>query len=133
MGVIVDTSVWSLALQRRNPVDNPETEALIELIGKGTAIMIGPVRQEILSGVRYTVQFDRLKSALSAFPDEPVKSNDFVEAARICNKCLDAGIVIGNTTCLIGAIAIAREMEILTIDQEFQKLTSVMKVPLYQT
>jgi hypothetical protein len=60
MGVIVDTSVWSLALQRRNPVDNPETEALIELIGKGTAIMIGPVRQEILSGVRYTVQFDRL-------------------------------------------------------------------------
>ena len=74
MGVIVDTSVWSLALQRRNPVDNPETEALIELIGKGTAIMIGPVRQEILSGVRYTVQFDRLKSALSAFPDEPVKS-----------------------------------------------------------
>jgi predicted nucleic acid-binding protein len=114
-------------------VDNPQTEALIELIGKGAAIMIGPVRQEILSGVRYTVQFDRLKSALSAFPDEPVKSNDFVEAARICNKCLDAGIVIGNTTCLIGAIAIAREMKILTIDQEFQKLTSVVKVPLYQT
>ncbi len=132
MGVIVETSVWSLALQRRNPVDNPETEALIELIGKGTAIMIGPVRQEILSGVRYTVQFDRLKSALSAFPDERVKSNDFVEAARICNKCLDSGIVIGNTTCLIGAIAIAREMEILTIDQEFQKLTSIVKVPLYQ-
>ena len=35
MGVIIDTSIWSLALQRRNPVDNPETEALIELIGKG--------------------------------------------------------------------------------------------------
>ena len=132
MGVIVDTSVWSLALQRRNPVDNPETEALIELIEKGTAIMIGQVRQEILSGVRYTVQFDRLKSALSAFPDEPVKSNDFVEAARICNKCLDSGIVIGNTTCLIGAIAIAREMEILTIDREFQKLSSVFEIPLYQ-
>ncbi|MBT7216683.1 MAG: hypothetical protein HN869_15880, partial [Verrucomicrobia bacterium] len=57
---------------------------------------------------------------------------DFVEAARICNKCLDSGIVIGNTTCLIGAIAIAREIEILTIDQEFQKLTSIVKVPLYQ-
>ena len=132
MRVIVDTSVWSLALQRRNPVDNPKTEALTELIGKGSAIMIGPVRQEILSGVRYTVQFDRLMSALSAFPDEPVTATDFVEAARICNKCLDSGIVIGNTTCLIGAVAITREMEILTIDQEFQKLTSVVEIPLYQ-
>lgn len=132
MGVIVDTSVWLLALRRRNPVNAPETEALTELIEKGQAIMIGPVRQEILSGVRYTVQFDRLRSALSAFADEPVQSSDFVEAARICNKCLDSGIVIGNTTCLIAAIAIAREMEILTIDPEFRKLASVGEIPFYQ-
>ncbi|MEN8772256.1 MAG: PIN domain-containing protein [Akkermansiaceae bacterium] len=132
MGVIVDTSVWSLALQRRNPVNAPETEALTELIETGKAIMIGPVRQEILSGVRYTVQFDRLRSALSAFPDELLESSDFVEAARICNKCLDSGIVIGNTACLIAAIAIAREMEILTIDPEFEKLSSVVQIPLYQ-
>jgi predicted nucleic acid-binding protein len=130
--VIVDTSVWSLALRRRNPVNAPETEALTELIEKGQAIMIGPVRQEILSGVRYTVQFDRLKSALGAFPDEPMQSSDFVEAARICNKCLDSGIVIGNTTCLIAAIAIAREMEILTIDPEFRKLASVGEIPFYE-
>ena len=130
MGVIVDTSVWSLALRRRNPVNAPETEALTELIEKGQAIMIGPVRQEILSGVRYTVQFDRLRSALSAFPDEPVKSSDFVQAASICNKCLDSGIVIGSTTCLIAAIAIARELKILTIDPEFGKLSGVVGIPL---
>jgi predicted nucleic acid-binding protein len=132
MGVIVDTSVWSLALRRRNPVDAPETEALTELIETGKAVMIGPVRQEILSGVRYTVQFDRLRSALNAFPDEPVNSSDYVEAARLCNKCHDSGILVTNATCLIAAIAIAREMEILTIDLDFQKLASVVQIPFYQ-
>ncbi len=33
--MIVDTSVWSLALRRRNPVDTPETKALTELIADG--------------------------------------------------------------------------------------------------
>jgi predicted nucleic acid-binding protein len=94
--------------------------------------MIGPVRQEILSGVRYTVQFDRLRSALNAFPDEPVNSSDYVEAARLCNKCHDSGILVTNATCLIAAIAIAREMEILTIDLDFQKLASVVQIPFYQ-
>jgi len=132
MGVIVDTSVWSLALRRRKPVDAPETEALTELIETGKAVMIGPVRQEILSGVRYTVQFDRLRSALNAFPDEPVNSSDYAEAARLYNKCHDSGILVTNTTCLIAAIAIAREMEILTIDLDFQKLASVVQIPFYQ-
>lgn len=132
MGVIVDTSVWSLALRRRNPVDALETEALTELIETGKAVMIGPVRQEILSGVRYTVQFDRLRSALNAFPDEPVNSSDYAEAARLYNKCHDSGILVTNTTCLIAAIAITREMEILTIDLDFQKLASVVQIPFYQ-
>lgn len=131
MSVIVDTSVWSLALQRRSPVDAPETEALTELIETGKAMMIGPVRQEILSGVRYTVQFDRLRSALSAFPDEPIASSDYVEAARICNKCHDSGVLIGNTICLVAAMAIVREWEILTLDPGFKKLTSVVKIPIY--
>lgn len=131
MGVIVDTSVWSLALQRRNSVNAPETEALTELIGTGQAMIIGPVRQEILSGVRYTVQFDRLRSALEAFPDEPITSSDYVEAARIGNKCHDSGILIGNTTCLVAAVALARELEILTIDPEFHKLASVVAIPFH--
>jgi hypothetical protein len=50
MKVLVDTSVWSLSLRRSLPSDNAEVSELIELIKEVRIQMIGPVRQEILSG-----------------------------------------------------------------------------------
>lgn len=44
MPVIVDTSVWSLALRRRNPVTGREVNALADLIRAGDAVLIGAVR-----------------------------------------------------------------------------------------
>ena len=43
MRVIVDTSVWSLSLRRRNPVSSAETDALTELVADGRAVMLGAV------------------------------------------------------------------------------------------
>ena len=133
MRVIVDTSVWSLALRRRNPVVTADTEALEGLIADGRAVLIGSVRQEILSGVRYVAQFDRLRSALDSFPDEPVRTEDYVEAARISNQCLDAGVLTGNTDCLICAVAIAKGMGVLSTDKDFDHMSSVVPVMLYPT
>ncbi len=81
MRVIVDTSVWSLALRRRNQVSSPQTEALGELIAEGRVVMLGAVRQEILSGIRHVEQFERLERDLEAFSDEFVTAADYVEAA----------------------------------------------------
>lgn len=56
MNVLVDTSVWSLALRRKaHDLDTAErlrVEALGELIREGRAKLIGLVRQELLSGVK---------------------------------------------------------------------------------
>ena len=53
MKVVVDTSVWSLAL-RRNNLDNtlPVVNQLRELIADGKVVLLGAVRQEVLSGIR---------------------------------------------------------------------------------
>ena len=51
MNVIVDTSVWSLALRRTPARTSAEAAELAELIREGRVAMIGAVRQEILSGV----------------------------------------------------------------------------------
>lgn len=130
MRVIVDTSVWSLALRRREPIPSPEIDALLELIQNGDAVMIGAVRQEILSGVRHHEQFLRLSAALEAFPDEPISTEDYIEAARICNACLSKGISTGNTDCLIAAVAIQRGMQILTTDQDFVNMAKVVPLQL---
>lgn len=83
MNVLVDTSVWSLALRRSEPDDSPPLRELHELILEGRAQIIGPVRQEVLSAIRATIQFRKLRDALRAFPDIEVASGDFERAAEL--------------------------------------------------
>ena len=69
MNVLVDTSVWSLAL-RRKAKRNPEiVDELTELVREGRVVMTGPVRQELLSGIKADAQFRTLRERLRAFPD----------------------------------------------------------------
>ena len=49
MKVLVDTSVWSLALRRKEQCEI--AEKLADLILSSLVVMIGPVRQELLSGI----------------------------------------------------------------------------------
>ena len=51
MKVIVDTSVWSLAL-RRQQKNNSIADKLRDFIGDGRVVLLGAVRQEILSGIK---------------------------------------------------------------------------------
>ncbi|MGK0186857.1 MAG: putative nucleic acid-binding protein [Verrucomicrobiales bacterium] len=132
MRVIVDTSVWSLALRRRKRKVTAKTEALSELIRDGRAVIIGAVRQEILSGIRERKQFDRLSAVLESFPDEILDTNDYVKAAEISNACLTAGYLMGNTDSLICAVAIRRNLEILTTDKDFSHASKVIPITLHQ-
>ncbi|WP_228057533.1 hypothetical protein [Tychonema sp. LEGE 07203] len=70
MTIIVDTAIWSLALRRNSPeMNSAVVNQLRSLIANGRVIMLGSLRQEILSGVRTSEQFDRLRNTLHAFPD----------------------------------------------------------------
>jgi hypothetical protein len=69
MSIIVNTSVWSLALRRRAPLDpSPIVNLLRDLIADDQVVLLGAIRQEILSGVRSSEQFTRLRDYLRAFP-----------------------------------------------------------------
>lgn len=59
MSVIVDTAVWSLALRRNSP-NVAVVEPLQRLIADGRVMISGAIRQEILSGIRNSEQFERL-------------------------------------------------------------------------
>ena len=55
MNILVDTSVWSLALRRKTESLNATERFLVaelsELIREGRARLVGLVRQELLSGI----------------------------------------------------------------------------------
>lgn len=82
MKVIVDTSVWSLALRRRQQQNNSIANKLRDLISDGRVILLGTVRQEVLSGIKRQEQFDKLKNNLRAFPDLLLNIEDYELAAE---------------------------------------------------
>ena len=60
MNVLIDTSVWSLALRRKHETLAGNERLLVmelsELIREGRAKVIGLVRQELLSGIKSNEQ-----------------------------------------------------------------------------
>ena len=131
MKVLVDTSVWSLALRRRGAPDHPAVGALRSLVEHGRVAIIGPIRQELLSGVRSRDAFDRLREHLQPFDDEQLVSEDFERAAEHFNFCRGRGVQGSNTDFLICAVAERRQFPILTTDVDFTRFARVLPITLH--
>ena len=131
MKVLVDTSVWSLALRRRTPPHDPTVAVLRALAGQGRVAVIGPIRQEILSGIRDRPAFERLRDQLRAFPDEAIETADYELAAEYFSMCRAAGVQGSNTDFLICAAAHRRAFPILTADADFRRLAKLVPVALH--
>jgi predicted nucleic acid-binding protein len=135
VNILVDTSVWSLAL-RRSPHDlsAAEQESVRELgdvVGEGRARIIGIVRQELLSGIRHIPQFEKLRETLRSFPDEAVSTTDHEEAARISNQCRAKGLAVSAADMLICAVARSRQWAIFTTDPDFAGYAKVLTLRLH--
>jgi len=108
-----------------------EATELTRLIRRGKAAIIGPVRQELLSGIRITAQFEHLSQQLRAFPDVQLESDDFELAADCSNRCRARGVQGSNTDFLICAVAARRQHSIFTTDQDFAAFVKVIPVKLH--
>ena len=92
--------------------------------------MLGPIRQEILSGIKEIKQFELLKRNLSAFPDHNITTNDYEKAAEYFNTCRANGIQGSNTDFLICAVAINNVMSIYALDKDFNLFSEFMPIKL---
>jgi predicted nucleic acid-binding protein len=136
MNTLVDTSVWSFAL-RRKPADLSDTERIVatelsELAKEGRVRMIGPVRQELLSGIKTGAQYEKLRLALQVFPDEPLQTPDYEAAAKASNDCRTKGVVLSAVDVLICAAALARDWNIFTIDPDFRNYARILPIRLHK-
>jgi predicted nucleic acid-binding protein len=131
MKALVDTSVWSLALRRSAPTTCPEVSELIELINEVRVAIIGPVRQELLSGVKNEAQFRKLRNHLRAFPDLEMTTRDYETAAEFFNLCRGHGIQGSNTDFLICAVAARHKIPIFTTDGDFRQFQPHLPITLH--
>lgn len=130
MKVLVDTSVWSLALRRRARVADPVIEELRMLVDEGRVAIIGPIRQELLSGIRTTDACERLREHLRGFEDETIETADYERAVDHFNTCRKQRVQGSSTDFLICAIAERRKLPILTTDADFNRFAAVLPISL---
>jgi predicted nucleic acid-binding protein len=130
--VLADACAWSLVLRRRSrnilsPDEQRIHDLLTEAIRDGQVAIIGPVRQEVLSGIKDNAHFDKLRSALSAFHDEPLTTFHYEEAARLYNLCRSRGVECGAIDILICTIAAQMRWSILTNDRGLMSCIEVLR------
>jgi len=135
MKVLVDTSVWSLALRRPKggALSAAQTSAirmLGDLVRDGRAVLIGAIRQELLSGIKLQAQFESLRNALTAFDDLTLTMQDYELAAQLFNTCRARGIQGSNTDFLICAASANHGLPILSLDGDFRNFQRALKLQL---
>lgn len=135
MNVLVDTSVWSRALRRKRPdLTEPERLAvadLAELMGDGRARIVGPIRQELLSGVETLSQYEEPREALQPFPDEVIDTSDYEAAARRGSDCRAKGLAVTSIDILICTIALRPAWSVFTTDPDFTHYSKVLPLKLH--
>ena len=131
MKVLIDTSIWSLALRRRRSGHNPYVLELENLIGKSLVQIIGPIRQELLSGIREQRQFEKLRDRLQAFPDLALTREHYEKAAEFFNICRNQGLQGANTDFLICSVAVEQDIAIFTSDKDFTLFQSHLPIKLH--
>jgi len=132
MKLLADTCAWSLLFRRRiatalNGEEQFMLNTLTDAIQDGRVAIVGPIRQEVLSGIKEAAQFERLRGALEAFQDEPITTSHYEEAARLFNLCRSRGVECGAIGILLCAIASRERWSILTNDGGLKRCMEVLK------
>ena len=132
MKVLIDTPIWSYALRS----DKEEFVAYVNefqnLLKNQRVIIIGPIRQELLSGYSDIKKFEKLNEKLSYFDNSPILDIDYVEAAKFSKICRANGIQGSHIDYLICAVAVRIEVEIFTTDKYFNNYARYLPLDLYK-
>ncbi len=134
MNVLVDTSTWSLLLRREpdslSTVEFRRRRRLQDLLTSWSVGLIGPIRQEVLSGIARPEMFQQVRDSLAEFADEPVPSTDYVRAAEMYNQCQARGVQPTHTDMLLCAVAERLGWSVFTEDRDFVAYSDVIGVRL---
>jgi predicted nucleic acid-binding protein len=133
MSLLVDTSVWSLALRRDAPADVPEVRALRDALAGGEIVATtGVIVQELLQGVVPERARAQIIETFAALEYLTPSREDHVAAAGVRNTLRSAGVQVGTIDALIAQLAIASGHTLLTTDNDFRAASSHIRLQLWR-
>ena len=131
MNILVDTSVWSLAL-RRDHVAGPHAEFLNQALNTDENIFTtGLILQELLQGFAGPANRNAILGAFDALPLIVPVREDHVAAAKLRNECRRKGVQTGTIDALIASLCISRKLMLLSADADFEHIARVQPLLLW--
>jgi predicted nucleic acid-binding protein len=129
--VVVDTSVWSLALRRHGPADHPAVSRLQAFLSSGEDLFLtGMILQEILQAFRSETMAAQIAEYLEPFPLLPIEPDVCLAAARLFRQCREHGLGVSTIDCHIAASAIENRCQLLTTDRDFERMVRISQLQL---
>ena len=117
--ILVDTSAW---IEFLRGTDSPTCNAVERLLDTDLA-SCDPVSMELLAGARDDHHLAQLRGLLARTTVLPTTPTDFEIAATLYRTCRQHGDTVRRLIdCLIGAIALEADAEVLHYDADFTRL-----------
>jgi predicted nucleic acid-binding protein len=132
MGLLVDTSVWSLALRRDQPDPTPEVLHLKRALVSGDSVYgTGLILQELLQGFAKPKAHTQIVKHFSVLPFLVPERQDHIDAAEIRNKCRRRGAQAGTIDALLAQLCVRHDLEMLTTDNDFRHIAEVVALQVW--
>jgi predicted nucleic acid-binding protein len=132
VNLLVDTSVWSLALRRDAPPDLPEVFALRSALEASQVVVTtGLILQEVLQGFSGPKARDQILERFRNLPLLTPDRADHVEAADLRNDCRRRGVQVGTIDALLTRLCQRYELMLLTTDRDFQRIAAVTELSVW--
>ena len=129
MAILVDTSVWSLAMRRDEQPNSPELKILIRALDSGEEIYsTGIILQELLQGFAGAKAVDAIVERFAAIPMLVPETADYIQAAELRNKSRRKGVQIGTIDALIAQLSLRYKLSLLTSDKDFKHMSKAVKL-----
>ena len=120
MTLLVDTSVWSLALRRDAISAAPQVRALRDALeGEEIVVTTGLVLQELLQGFAGPRARRDIIERFAALPLLGPDRQDHIDAAELRNRCRRAGVQVGTIDALLAQLCMRHDLTLLTTDNDF--------------
>jgi hypothetical protein len=131
--LLVDTSVWSLALRHDRPAAEPEVDELGRALeGSEQVVTTGLILQELLQGFHGARDRRRIVDRFAALPLVVPSRDDHVAAAELRTTCRRRGVQIGTIDALLAELCIRHELTMLTTDADFRHVAAHTPLRLWR-
>jgi predicted nucleic acid-binding protein len=122
MTLLVDTSVWSLALRRDAQAAEPQVQQLKKaLLGSEIIVTTGLILQELLQGFLGPKAQTQIVERFAALPLLQPDRDDHISAASLRNTCRRKGVQLGTVDALLAQLCIRHDVMLLTTDKDFTR------------